>query len=148
LGDPNPLANADVAFIGTVALVDDTAGPLGSGMDPILNTFFVEEVRKGDLGEFVVIRSGRGGGDCGIPMKVGERWLIYASRFGDDELSVGICGPTGSSALMASGLTPPPAPHPQALSLVLIGALVALGMVGLAAIALRRRRGTSAPNVV
>jgi hypothetical protein len=142
LGTANPLESADVAFTGVVARVDDPVGPISlwsSGFDPLLYTFAVESVLKGDMGEFVVIRTGRGGGDCGLSMSVGDRWSIFASGR-EDELWVGICG---SSVALARGITPPAAPNPLGPDLWSIGALFALGLTSLGVIAvvlMRRRR--------
>jgi hypothetical protein len=102
----DPPIQGDVAFIGVVA-AKDTPLPFGTpGHYGIAYTFAVEEVLKGDPAPFTVVYSGYGGGDCGIPMAVGERWRIEAYRW-EGNLSVGICSGT---TLLDVGVIPPPVP--------------------------------------
>jgi hypothetical protein len=49
----------------------------------------------------LVVYTGLGGGDCGYPFVVGERYLVYASTF-NGHLGTGICAPT-SPEVTASG---------------------------------------------
>jgi hypothetical protein len=129
----------DVAFIGVVAEKDTPVFPLGTHAYGISYTFAVEEVLKGDAEAFTVIRSGIGGGDCGIPMAVGERWQIDAHRF-EGNLWATICG---GSHVLAVGVRPPPVPAQVTPEVVAVAA-AALGIVGIALLRLRRNRERSA----
>jgi hypothetical protein len=127
-----------VAFIGVVAARDEPlpfdTSSMGYG---ISYTFAVEEVLKGDPEPFTVIRSGIGGGDCGIPMAVGERWRIEAYRW-EGDLWVGICSGTERLDI---GVTPPPVPvryTPEGLAAA--AAAVGLAAAVLAIVVRRRRR--------
>lgn len=125
-----------MAFIGVVA-AKDTPLPVGTSSPyGIAYTFAVEEVLKGDPAPFTVVYSGYGGGDCGIPMAVGERWRIEAYGW-EGNLSVGICSGT---TLLAVGVIPPPVPGrlpPEGLAV----AGVALGIGAVFLVRRRRSRG-------
>lgn len=41
-------------------------------------TFFVEKIWKGKVGQFVIITTGSGMGDCGYYFKKRESYLVYA----------------------------------------------------------------------
>jgi hypothetical protein len=136
----DPPIQGDVAFIGVVAARDEPlpfdTSSMGYG---ISYTFAVEEVLKGDPEPFTVIRSGIGGGDCGIPMAVGERWLIEAYQSPEGDLGANMCSGTERLAI---GVTPPPVPgrlSPEGLA----AAGAALG-IGAAFLVRRRRRRQSA----
>ena len=45
-------------------------------------TFEVSSVWKGPVKKRLVVFTGRGGGDCGIPFAVGSRYLVYADTSG------------------------------------------------------------------
>ena len=132
----DPEIPGDLAFVGVVAARDEPN--LLSLFDPpsfgsgVAYTFAVEEVLKGNAGNFATIRSGIGGGDCGIPMAVGERWRIYAS-LADGEYWVSICGP---SQLVAAGVPVPLAP--PRLNPIWVVAFAALAIAGVG-LAIRRR---------
>ena len=109
------LAQADVAFVGTVAeappmpepapgkpLVDPVPGvvPFG-GAVPF--TFLVEGVAKGDVGQPATVMGGFDSAACGMAFAPEERWLVFASLDGD-ALTTSLC--SGSVAL-APGEEPP-----------------------------------------
>jgi len=56
--------------------------------------FALDAVWKGvEEGDEVVVYTGTGGGDCGIPFDEGESYMVYA--YGEpDDLSTGICSRT------------------------------------------------------
>jgi hypothetical protein len=53
--------------------------------------FSVEEPISGGLGAEVIVKTGRGGGDCGTPLPPGARFLIFAYRNSHGELETGLC---------------------------------------------------------
>jgi hypothetical protein len=134
----DPPIQGDVAFIGVVADRDDPFFPFGA--DGVMGygihyTFAVEEVIKGDPEAFTAILTGRGGGDCGLPMAVGERWRIHASWFEGELWSITCSG----SELLDSGVPVPPVPGripPEGLA-------VAGVALGIGAVVLVRRRRSS-----
>lgn len=132
--EDSALANADVAFIGVVTQVEDPnslARFTYSTGDPILYSFAVEEPRKGDMGDYVTVRSYRDEAACGVVMAPGERWSIYAHRqdlFGNSrhgELWVWLCD--GNERLATGVPTLPAAGSPG--SFLLLGAAAALLLV-------------------
>jgi hypothetical protein len=52
----------------------------------------VEETLKGTLGQEVQVETGSGGGDCGTPLPVGDRFLIFAYRDEQGRLWTGLEG--------------------------------------------------------
>ena len=84
---PASLRAADLVFVGTVARVD--GGPkarsranaegsvsVGFGTEPPITTFEVTHLYRG-RGEQRVVIVGNGG-DCDVPFKQGQMWLVYA----------------------------------------------------------------------
>jgi hypothetical protein len=62
---------------------------------PLLVRFRVQERFRGATDSVVEVSTGRGGGDCGYPFKVGDIYLVYASRNKDNGiLYTGICSRT------------------------------------------------------
>ena len=55
-------------------------------------TLSVETVIKGEAKETEIIRTGFGGGDCGIPMTIGRAYVIFYEREG---YHIGSCGASG-----------------------------------------------------
>jgi len=53
--------------------------------------FSVEETLRGDLGTEVSVETGSGGGDCGTPLRPGDRFLIFAFHGTNGELWTGLC---------------------------------------------------------
>lgn len=120
------LTQGDVIFRGKVV----SAGPLrvlgGGATDgtyPV--TFQVAEVWKGAVKRSVVVQAGSGGGDCTIPFKVGEEWLIYGHGDPSDVVNAGTCSRTSQLpggrytddlAILAAG-TPVSATDPTAPSM-------------------------------
>jgi len=52
--------------------------------------FSVEQAYSGVTGTEIEVFTGRGGGDCGYPFGIGQRYLVYAYRH-QDKLSTSIC---------------------------------------------------------
>ncbi|HYM53556.1 MAG TPA: hypothetical protein VEW45_08825 [Candidatus Dormibacteraeota bacterium] len=139
------LENADVAFVGVVAGVQDpsAANPIVGSGDPVLYAFVVEEVMKQGVAipGAVEVTSARDGASCGQTFAVGQRWRLYAYSDGAG-LSTGIC--SGNELLaervpIPAGPTDPPGGPPVQLLLVL-GAVVVV--VGVSAWAFTRRGHT------
>lgn len=137
----DPPVPGDLAFVGVVASREEPGllTPGSAGGYGIRYTFAVEEVLKGSTGPFVDIKSGMGGGDCGLLMTVGERWKIFASGF-EGEYWVSICGP---NQLLAAGVAVPPAP--LRLDPLLVIGLGAAGILAVLAIRRRRQRPEATP---
>ena len=58
--------------------------------------FEVERSWKHDTSKQVIVRTGRGGGDCGYHFEVGESYLVYAYRSNENKLETNICQRTRS----------------------------------------------------
>jgi len=99
------LAGADAVFHGTVL----RGGGVGSGCGGLLQRKFrfeVHTVWKGDIGDRVTVKTGMGGGDCGMGFEKGEEYVIFASRDGDNgSLHTGTC--SGNINLEIFGEIPP-----------------------------------------
>jgi len=52
--------------------------------------FSVEQAYSGVTGTEIEVFTGRGGGDCGVRFKAGQRYLVYAYRY-QDKLTTSIC---------------------------------------------------------
>lgn len=96
LGYPEAVAEAELAFIGTVT---DAAEP-AAGVDPTLvdplevEYAFSVERAKSPMPASVTVRTVLGdGGNCGLDMDVGQRWLVIARA--EDGIRTDLC--TGST---------------------------------------------------
>jgi hypothetical protein len=115
-------AEAEAAFVGA-AVERRMEGEVGSWL-PVVVTFDVAEVVKGELPDRIEVWTGEGDGDCGITVEIGEVVGIMLDRDGDrwtttgcgglwlaDELRMpgGVASPTGSGpvALIAAGRSGP-----------------------------------------
>ena len=90
--------SADAVFVGTVDAIEIHKRPL-EGMpdrryDRKLVHMTVDGVARGVQGTRVDVWTGMGGGDCGFDFKVGQRYVVYASRHSTGELGTGICSRT------------------------------------------------------
>ena len=56
-----------------------------------------------EVGQEVVISTGRGGGDCGYPFQIGTSYLVYASK-GEGGLSTSICSATSPEVTVSGAL--------------------------------------------
>jgi len=55
--------------------------------------FAVSNVWKGTGARFIAVRTGMGGGDCGINFTVGQRAIVHSHRY-EDQLRTGLCSGT------------------------------------------------------
>ncbi|WIV17381.1 LPXTG cell wall anchor domain-containing protein [Paenibacillus polygoni] len=100
------LSRSEAVFSGRVIEVKEerTNGYLSNTV-----LFEISEVWKGGSESQIIIRTGGGGGDCGIQFKEGEDYLVYAkssSMYGDrEELVTIICDRTSVLAQAAEDLT-------------------------------------------
>jgi hypothetical protein len=89
---------SDAVFVGTVEAMTIRQTPLDGLPDRLVDRRVVhvaiERAARGVTGAAVDLWTGMGGGDCGFDFKVGERYVIYASRHPDGSLSTGICSRT------------------------------------------------------
>jgi hypothetical protein len=131
------LANADVAFVGVVASIDDPgSGPLVGSGDQLRYTFAVEQTLKGAPAVSLDIGSSRSSASCGQEFASAQRWRVFAYADEAGGLQTGLC--SGNEMLAENAPLPPmsPAPVPTAL-LLAIGAAVALA--GISAVIFLRR---------
>jgi len=123
------LANADLAFVGVVAAVDDPAvGPVIGGGDLLRYTFAVEEMLKGAPAVSVDVRSGRDSAGCGMEFAAAQRWRVFAYADEAGSLQSGLCS---GNELLAEGVPLPTlttGPPPTAL-LLAIGAAVIMAAI-------------------
>jgi len=133
------LANAEVAFVGVVAAIDDpNSGPLVGSGDALRYTFAVESTLKGDPAMSVDVLSSRSSASCGMEFAAAQRWRVFA--YTDvGQLQTGLC--SGNELLAENAPIPPQTPAPPPVALLLaIGALIVLA--GISAWAFTRRSRT------
>ena len=131
------LANADVAFVGVVAAINDPgSGPLVNSGEMLSYTFAVEQTLKGAPKVSLAIGSARSGASCGQEFAAAQRWRVFAYADEAGQLQTGLC--SGNELLAENAPLPPvsPAPVPTAL-LLAIGAGIVLA--GISALAFVRR---------
>jgi hypothetical protein len=83
------LEQAEAVFSGIVLSASGERNPQQPERWPVQVTLRVTRRWKGPVADTLVIRTGEGGGDCGIRFQVGAEYLVYAS--GENELYTGIC---------------------------------------------------------
>jgi hypothetical protein len=96
----------DAVFAGTATRGGTATADEGSYKRQVrVFTFSVAEVFRGESVSEVEVATGMGGGDCGYGFRVGETYLVYASRnVRDGRLSTGICHRTKPLARAAEDL--------------------------------------------
>jgi hypothetical protein len=70
----------------------------------------VWESWKGVADPFIILRTGKGGGDCGCSFEVGHRYIIFARQSDEGHLRTSICSrtvPWVGQADLLSALGPP-----------------------------------------
>src|SRR5260370_347920 len=96
---------ASAVFVGTAITVktaerNPATKPSEVDWTPRTFKFSVEQAYLGVEGAEVEVATGMGGGDCGYGFKLGERYLVYAYRSGDNNrLATGICTRTKPYAM-------------------------------------------------
>ena len=96
---------SSAVFVGTVIAVktaerNPAAKPSEVDWTPRTFKFSVEQAYLGVEGAEVEVATGMGGGDCGYDFKLGERYLVYAYRSGENNrLATGICTRTKPYAM-------------------------------------------------
>lgn len=112
-GDPPPpltaLKYADTVFVGTVSAIERHG--YTNGVQVRVNRAF-----KGtSTGSSVFFTTGAGGGDCGLQVSEGAKWLFYLERAGGELRSIScgrsrpVGGATDEIAELSAGLKPKPA---------------------------------------
>ena len=91
---------AAAVFVGTVVAVRENERPkqtdqIDTEWEPMAYRFSVEQSYLGVAGTEIEVFTGSGGGDCGIRFGMGQRYLVYAYRYGD-KLSTTMCTRTTS----------------------------------------------------
>lgn len=95
---PSPeegFVNAQAVFSGEVIGIKENSRFLGSRGKTVL--FAVRETWKGPSEMEFAIKTGSGGGDCGVAFVVGEKYLVYANlsdMYEEQSWSTTICSPT------------------------------------------------------
>jgi hypothetical protein len=90
---------SEVVFAGTLIAVDNPPGPAGSRrvadqVGQAHYTFRVEKAFSKSVPKQIDIYSGRGGGDCSVRFRVGEKYLVDATRESTGEVRVWRCSKT------------------------------------------------------
>lgn len=131
------LANADIAFVGVVAAIDDPgSGPLVGSGDALRYTFALEQTLKGDPVTSLDVLSARSSASCGMEFAAAQRWRVFAYADETGHLQTGLCS---GNELLAEGVpvpAPTPAPPPTALLLAIVVGIV---LAGISAWAFTRR---------
>jgi hypothetical protein len=148
MGPAERLANADAAFIGIVAGLQepDAAAQPELSLDPVRYTFAVEEPLRGAIATRALVTSSRdNGANCGVNFAVAQRWQVYAYADETGWLTTNGCS---GNELLAEGVPIPasagaPAGGPPAQLLLALGAVGVVGGISVWAFA-RRGRSTSA----
>jgi hypothetical protein len=72
--------DAAVVFSGVVTAISSDPAETRSadGIRGVVIHFTAEKYYRGKLGAEVKVSTGLGGGDCGYPFRIGERYLVYA----------------------------------------------------------------------
>jgi hypothetical protein len=135
------LSNADVAFVGVVAAIDDPSmGPMVSSGDPLRYTFALEETLKGELSGTLEVLSARSGASCGMEFGLAQRWRVFAYVDESGHLQSHLCS---GNELLAEGvpISTSPTPSPSPVVALLAGGAV-LALAGFSAWAFMRRPRT------
>jgi hypothetical protein len=86
------VAEADRIFLGVVEKTEIVRPESEDEWPYVYATFSVKDVVKGQVQKVEKVKTGFGGGDCGIPMVTGQAYVIFLRKNRD---WAGICG--GSS---------------------------------------------------
>jgi 5-hydroxyisourate hydrolase-like protein (transthyretin family) len=96
---------ATAVFVGTATSAREADRGNQKQIDwaPKAFKFSVEQSYLGVDGTEIEVFTGRGGGDCGYGFQIGERYLVYASRY-ENRLTTGICTRTKPFAQAADDI--------------------------------------------
>lgn len=83
------VAEADRIFLGVIEKTEIVRPEESEAWPYVSATFSVEDVVKGQVQEVEKIKTGFGGGDCGIPIITGQAYVIFLRKNRD---WAGICG--------------------------------------------------------
>jgi hypothetical protein len=84
-----------IIFVGTVTdEVDMSSEESGWSFGSMRYRFRVDERIVGMEENWVEVRTGRGGGDCGFPFEKGSAYLVFAHRGNDGKLYTSLCSST------------------------------------------------------
>jgi len=85
---------ADVIYIGFLASAKVVEMDDQDDMWYLEGTINVKDVIKGAVGKIDIVKTGKGYGDCGIPLTVGRWYIIFRNK--DKEIYIGSCGESGT----------------------------------------------------
>lgn len=97
------LKHSDAVFLGRITWIETTTtqgrwrpdGPIGNHVLRRRIHFSVSSVWKGPRDSQIVVKTGGGGGDCGLEgLAIDQDWIVFADRRGRDFVT-GICSRTG-----------------------------------------------------
>jgi len=114
---PQVVERANVIFTGvptrTASLFGINLGCNRSTADPVVFTFDVATVYKGDLPRTVEVRTAMGGASCGYEFETGKTYTVFATQ-ADGRLETGLCTGTVGGAIAPAeyGLAPGRPPRP------------------------------------
>lgn len=113
-GVAEELERSDAVFSGKAILVDEKPVLFSAATRSVV--FQVAQVWKGPAHSQIKIKTGQGGGDCGINFSAGQEYLVYAVKsemYGANELTTIICDRTavlsqaqGDFAVLGEGQEP------------------------------------------
>ncbi len=161
--DAELFAQADAVFVGSVIDVAAArpAGPIWSSGDPVIWTFQVREVHKGEVVRTQEVVSAASSASCGLELPRRGTYLVFADAASFDhepaQLTANLCGGTREAGVaLAEGLgsARPPNPDPVPIApapavsvrspwsppLAAVAGAIALGILGLAVATRRARR--------
>ncbi len=149
LTDDEALAEADVAFVGTlqeIRVPDDVV--TWSSDDPARFVFAVSAVYKGEAFEQQSVVTSRDGASCGLEVRVGQTALVFAQTDGpgleEGEVASNLCSGTRSLGVaIPDSFGAPSAPEPGSSAIgsdgrwwlaadTWIGAAIVIAAIGLA----------------
>lgn len=113
-GVAEELSRSDAVFSGKVISMEEKPVLFSAATRSVV--FQVAKVWKGPANSQIKIKTGQGGGDCGINFSAGQEYLVYAVKsemYGANELTTIICDRTavlsqaqGDFAVLGEGQAP------------------------------------------
>lgn len=93
LSPDEELPNYEAVFSGMVTQIQNLSESQERG--PILFTFDVDNVWKGDKKETITIKTAQSSASCGFNFEENQKYIVYANQYEDDYLEVSLCSRTG-----------------------------------------------------